>query len=313
MTGISSTTTVFGAFSSGTSPGRSTVPVYFGGLMKSGQAKSGKDRFKAAEKPRKMADRPRRVRILSKIRGGWTILRKLGIRKILRGDIYREMGEACYAGNMVLLKGFLNWGLDPDKRIMGSLPPLVVVANKNHPKLMNMLLDYGADINRQDVSGRSALMVAAANGNTEVLDALLDRHSEAAVIGEAEKRFQDIVEHYELEEALAQEDGLTHDKKDQLMGLKPKAEALDNLKQRDQVINFNLQDNYGMTAAMLAAQNGNFRNLEKILRYNQDLTLRDSRNGWRLTDYLEECRRRATQLESQITRKTLDYSGDSPD
>ena len=79
-----------------------------------------------------------------------------------------EKGDAAY------LEQYLKSGGDPN----GELPdrPLLAAAVAGeHKKLVLILIDHGADINRFGDRGNNPLMAARRTGNLEIVRTLLDR------------------------------------------------------------------------------------------------------------------------------------------
>uniref|UniRef100_A0A8C5WD73 Fibronectin type III and ankyrin repeat domains 1 n=1 Tax=Leptobrachium leishanense TaxID=445787 RepID=A0A8C5WD73_9ANUR len=60
----------------------------------------------------------------------------------------------------------------PDKF---GLTPLMVAAQKGHLRLVELLIDHGADINQEDGSGKNSLMLACFSGHLDVVQCLRER------------------------------------------------------------------------------------------------------------------------------------------
>ena len=67
---------------------------------------------------------------------------------------------------------------DPQADAALGGPPLVWAAAHQRPRLVEALLDGGADVNVRDAQGRTALMVAAWGGAADVVAILLQHHAD---------------------------------------------------------------------------------------------------------------------------------------
>ncbi len=84
--------------------------------------------------------------------------------------------EAVYRGNIESLKLLLDYGLDLDKTLPFRQDRLFsLAAQTGCTAILELLLSYGAEINWQDSSGRTALMLTAGNGWYDSVELLL-RH-----------------------------------------------------------------------------------------------------------------------------------------
>lgn len=89
---------------------------------------------------------------------------------------FTALAMAAYNGHDNVVKLLLDSGATVDSRDRLGNTPLIHAASGPSPTTVTMLLDAGAEINAVD-SGEhfTALMMAAAEGNTEVVQVLLER------------------------------------------------------------------------------------------------------------------------------------------
>ena len=69
-------------------------------------------------------------------------------------------------------------GLTYKKGEVSGLTLLMLAAHHGHERVVDLLLQHGADVNRQDSNGGTALMSAANEGHERVVDLLLQRGAE---------------------------------------------------------------------------------------------------------------------------------------
>lgn len=82
--------------------------------------------------------------------------------------------KACVEGDTEGVKRFLADGVDPNSKI-GTWSALMRATYVNRPKVIELLLDAGADPNASDLTGRTPLMTAAQKGHSNALRLLLRR------------------------------------------------------------------------------------------------------------------------------------------
>ena len=76
--------------------------------------------------------------------------------------------------SLSLIKRILDAGADPNKEIYPELNAMLVAASLNNTEVMSLLVEYGADVHKfVGPAGKSAIHLAAANGNAEALKFLL--------------------------------------------------------------------------------------------------------------------------------------------
>ena len=66
-------------------------------------------------------------------------------------------------------------GHSPDERDQSGKTALMYAAKGTNARVVEMLLDMGADVNAQDEQGETALIVAAGKGHADIVKLLLDR------------------------------------------------------------------------------------------------------------------------------------------
>lgn len=104
-------------------------------------------------------------------------------------ELVMEPGEAVKLGRVDALCYYLEQGLDPNIPLANGSTLLLEASVKREPKLVKLLLDYGADVNVQ-FPGNSCtpLHWATAYNNTEVVKILLEYGADPMVTDFWEKR-----------------------------------------------------------------------------------------------------------------------------
>ncbi|XP_065910853.1 uncharacterized protein [Dysidea avara] len=81
---------------------------------------------------------------------------------------------AAHGGCTEVASDLLNTGsIDINAVNKWGWTPLMIATNNNHPEIVKMLVDKGADLNARDMNGRSALSIALLGGNEELAGALI--------------------------------------------------------------------------------------------------------------------------------------------
>jgi len=90
-------------------------------------------------------------------------------------DLNKTLAEAIKNNDSQQVMDLLKAGADPNisSGADGSTP-LMIAAGEGNVKLINMLLDAGADLNAMDKNGDSVLVYAARNGRKYAIDALIE-------------------------------------------------------------------------------------------------------------------------------------------
>ncbi|OJD24351.1 hypothetical protein ACJ73_04286 [Blastomyces percursus] len=88
----------------------------------------------------------------------------------------------CLFGNTAAVQEFLKESSDTPTLIRGEdaagKSALIMASAEMHPKMVNLLLDHGSEVNRSDIKGRTPLMEAALWGRAQNVDVLLQRGAE---------------------------------------------------------------------------------------------------------------------------------------
>jgi len=73
-----------------------------------------------------------------------------------------------------IIRLLLDYGADPNitEEVQGQ-SPLMIAAYYNHPKIVSLLMEQGADTQLSDKEGRTALDIAQAQGNDEIVSLLM--------------------------------------------------------------------------------------------------------------------------------------------
>lgn len=71
------------------------------------------------------------------------------------------------------VRAFLEYGFDPDFRMVSGCTALMVSAYKNDTRMIELLCDFGSDVSATMENGVSAIAVAAFQGNVEAVNLLI--------------------------------------------------------------------------------------------------------------------------------------------
>ena len=185
-----------------------------------------------------------------------------------KGDESMLLIEAVQQQNEQQVKALLTQAVDVDAQNEKGETALLIATHQNNLAIAKMLIDAGADINKQDAIQDSAYLYAGAQGKTEILAYMLrhqdpdpnvvNRYGGNALIPAAEKGHLDNVK-------LLLEDGRT---------------------------DINHQNDFGYTALIevVALTDGSkvYQDIAKeLLKHDADTKLRDN-NGKTALDYANE-------------------------
>ena len=82
--------------------------------------------------------------------------------------------EACYAGNLDIVKFLIDIGADVNAWIGTRGTALLSATLANHKQIAELLIANGADVNRRNYIGQSILHFACQEGNKEIVQLLID-------------------------------------------------------------------------------------------------------------------------------------------
>ena len=98
-------------------------------------------------------------------------------KEVFTLEIGKDMWQLCFAsmeGDAREVLHLLSIGLVDINATLACPPPLVEAAREGHRGVVRILLDAGAEVNKKDRTGSTALMMAAARGHRDVAKMLLD-------------------------------------------------------------------------------------------------------------------------------------------
>lgn len=87
--------------------------------------------------------------------------------------------KAVKRGNISSVKSLLNQGISPDARDKNGTPALVWASYKGHTDMVELLLEFGVQVNaRSGDGGATALFAASDAGHSDIVKVLLDSGAE---------------------------------------------------------------------------------------------------------------------------------------
>jgi len=95
--------------------------------------------------------------------------------------------QAVKSGNASDVSGLLKRGANPDAEQFGGLTPLMIAAEKGHEEIVNLLIEYGANVHARTVTtrltneGPNALMRACDGGHYAIVSRLIAAGSDVNV------------------------------------------------------------------------------------------------------------------------------------
>ncbi len=95
-----------------------------------------------------------------------------------------DAGIAMNGSDLAVTRYLLDHGVSPSKIGKSGFPPLIFYARGDkgeHPERLQLLLDYGADVNAVGPKGRTALHYAAVVSHLRVIDLLLDHGADTSI------------------------------------------------------------------------------------------------------------------------------------
>lgn len=93
----------------------------------------------------------------------------------------RALNEATMWGERKVIEALLDAGADPNGRGMNGSTPLHYVANNGHSGLVELLVDRGSDVNLPDSDGATPIHKAASLGHAETVRELIAAGADARI------------------------------------------------------------------------------------------------------------------------------------
>jgi ankyrin repeat protein len=98
----------------------------------------------------------------------------------------RVLSESLEAADIAEIRALIKAGADVNVKNKYGVSPLMIAAANGHTEIVTALLEANADVNAAHTDGSTPLWVAAANGHTEIVTALLA--AEAGAGGQHDRR-----------------------------------------------------------------------------------------------------------------------------
>jgi ankyrin repeat protein len=106
------------------------------------------------------------------------------MQKALAEVVIDGVEKGAMDGATELIQQLINHGFHFNFNTGSDSKLLGLAAGKDFRDMMLLLLDNGADIEGQDNGGRTALHLAAMNGNDEIVKLLLEKGADPTVLNE---------------------------------------------------------------------------------------------------------------------------------
>ena len=104
---------------------------------------------------------------------------------------YTPLIYVSISNQIEIAKLLLNAGADVNKQNNIGSTALIYAAYNNNIEIVKLLLNSDADIDKQNSAGRTALMSAAYNNNREIIELLLDYYADEFTLDYNNKSFYD--------------------------------------------------------------------------------------------------------------------------
>ncbi|EDS44993.1 DNA-binding protein rfxank [Culex quinquefasciatus] len=88
---------------------------------------------------------------------------------------YTPLHWACYYGQLSSVQILINCGANPNREAIDMVSPLLLAAAGGHHEIVRLLIQKGAKVNHMNVEGNTALMYAAAGNHPHTCNELLTR------------------------------------------------------------------------------------------------------------------------------------------
>ena len=113
------------------------------------------------------------------------ILAVLSLVAISREAVAASIGDAAAAGDTAEVQRLLDEGADPNQKGVGS--PLYFAAQRGHVKVVELLLEAGAEVNAVTRFG-TALQIAARGNRIQIVEVLLENGADPNIPGGPEMK-----------------------------------------------------------------------------------------------------------------------------
>ena len=89
------------------------------------------------------------------------------------------------------VKNYINSGYDLDKQNISGHTALILATYYNNIEIVKLLLNVGADIDKQNNKGNTVLIFAAFKNNKKIIELLLDYYADEFILNDDNKSFYD--------------------------------------------------------------------------------------------------------------------------
>ena len=93
--------------------------------------------------------------------------------------------------NIKIIKLLLNSGADINKKNNAGNTALFWASYENYKEIVELLLNAGADIDKQNKEGNTALISSSVKDNRKIIELLLDYGADEFILDEDNKSFYD--------------------------------------------------------------------------------------------------------------------------
>ena len=107
-----------------------------------------------------------------------TIFLLFAVQTVAHSAAYDEFISAVKRGDAVEVGSWLKRGMDPNTLDPTGMPVLHLAARDGSLEAVKVILGAGANIDRRNAAGESALMLAAIQGHKEVVNFLIQREAQ---------------------------------------------------------------------------------------------------------------------------------------